>query len=493
MIIKTAIIFSLLLLAGIVPSAIQASEVMTEITTKIPASKPGSIRRFKARCEQLKDNFTIDVWMPDSYSPDGDDRYPVIYMHDGQNLFDPSISFNGTAWEIDLALEKLSTLGIIHNPIVVGIHNRGTKRPSDYIPRKPVLDYISESDRNASGMWSLVGNNFYGDDYIAFIATTLKPEIDRLFRTLADSSNTFIMGSSMGGLASIYALCEYPDIFGGAACMSTHWIGNFDYDNTIFPSAMLAYLEDHLPDTLNHRLYLDRGTVDLDSSYDKWEEMVRALVRKKGYTEEVGNLSVFTDKGASHSEVYWASRVDRPLHFLLASTSDPYIPAETEMKDMYVIFQDATRSWSKVNVFTWSPGVLQLGSWPGTAMTETVYNGKQAWEIRFSHKIPPTNIIFNDGTVQTADLDFKNSFVYNFQGPSVPVDPEAGIIYLSEDNIRVCLEGNLLIIDSLEARSLNVSTLDGRILCFNINAGKNAISLPSGVYIADGKKIIVRM
>ncbi len=483
---------SLMMLAGMAGSGAYASDTMTEITDRIPACSPGSIRRFSARCEQLDDSFTVDVWLPDSYAAGSEECYPVVYMHDGQNLFDPSISYVGAAWEIDLAIEKLSALGIIHTPIVVGIHNRSSKRPADYIPRKPVMDYIAEADRAASGMWSLVGNTFNGDDYMAFIAKTLKPEIDHLFRTLSDRDNTFIMGSSMGGLASFYALCEYPDVFGGAACLSTHWIGNFDYDNTIFPTAMLAYLSDHLPEADTHRLYLDRGTEDLDSSYGKWEEMARELVRGKGYTEEKGNLHVFTDEGATHNEVYWAARVDRPLHFLLASTDDPYVPGDTEMKDHYVVFQDAAYPWSRVNVFTWAPGVLQTGSWPGKPMKQIIYNGAPAWEFRFTHKISPTNIIFNNGSSQTADLDFRNNYVYTFKGPSAPVDISGLAVEAISVSPGIRTERGLLIVESVTSRDMEIYTPDGRVMKFTLAPGSNSIRLPQGIYVTEGRKIVIR-
>lgn len=194
----------------------------------------------------------------------------------------------------------------------------------------------------------------------------------------------------MGGLASLYAMCEYPQIFGSAACLSTHWIGNFDYDNTIFPNAMLAYINDHLPDPANHCLYLDRGTTDLDSSYETWEGMARELVRSKGYMEENGNFLCMTDEGASHNEVFWALRVDLPLHFILHSNDDPYTPDVPDIQNFQVVFQDASKPWSKVNAFAWAPGVLQLGSWPGTTMTEINYEGEKHGKLNsLTRSLPP--------------------------------------------------------------------------------------------------------
>ncbi len=487
--------FIALIASGATAAAPEAAAAgpMTEISTGyIPVSSPGVIRHYHVKSPELNANFTVDIWLPDNYESRADDRYPVVYMHDGQNLFDPSISFGGVAWEIDLAVAKLMEGDYIHTPIVVGIHNRETLRSCDYIPEKAVTDYISDTDRTASGMWSLVGNKFYGDEYMSFIANTLKPAVDAAFRTLDDAANTFIMGSSMGGLASIYALCEYPEVFGGAACLSTHWIGNFDYNSTIFPTAMIAYLTDALPDPDTHRLYLDRGTVDLDSSYDKWEEQVRALVRSKGYTEEKDNLMTFTDNGASHNELYWAARVDRPLHFMLKSSDKPYTPSDPGEQAFHVIFQDSSKPWTRVNAFTWAMGVTQLGTWPGTAMQEIVYNGQTAWEINFTHKIAPSNIIFNNGSAQTADLDFKNEYVYDFKGPREAIS--SGLTLPgAESGISLRANGRSLIAETPEACTLRIHSLDGRSYSFELTPGMNTISeLAPGIYICEGRKFMLR-
>ncbi|MDE6311712.1 MAG: starch-binding protein [Muribaculaceae bacterium] len=478
--------------AAAAPDAAAAGP-LTEISTGyIPVCSPGIIRHYYIKSPELNANFTVDVWLPDCYESRGEERHPVVYMHDGQNLFDPATSFAGVAWEVDLALGKLIEGDYIHAPIVVGIHNRGDLRPSDYIPEKAATQYIAENDRNASGMWSLVGNKFYGDEYMSFIANTLKPAVDAAFRTLDDAANTFIMGSSMGGLASIYALCEYPDVFGGAACLSTHWIGNFDYGNTIFPSAMIAYLTDALPDAATHRLYLDRGTVDLDSSYDKWEEIVRTLVRSKGYTEEADNLMTYTDNGASHNEIYWAARVDRPLHFMLKSSDKPYTPSDPGEQTFHVIFQDSSKPWTRVNAFTWAMGVTQLGTWPGTKMQEIVYNGQQAWEISFTHKIEPSNIIFNNGSAQTADLDFKNEYVYDFKGPREAISSGIDLPRTTEQTL-LRVEGRTLIAETDASRILQVHTVDGRSYSFVLSPGLNTITgLAPGLYISEGRKFIIR-
>lgn len=409
--------------AALAAPDVLSAEGLVEITTgTLPVASPGTLRHYTIHSPQLSDNFTLDILLPEGFSASATTRYPVVYAHDAQNLFDPATSFGGIAWEIDLTLGRLADMGIIHEPIVVGIHNRGTKRPSDYIPEKVAKEYIPASDFDRSYISSIVGGTFNSDEYLAFIVNTLKPAVDALYPTLADRANTFIMGSSMGGLISLYAMCEYPKVFGGAACLSTHWIGNFDEDSRIFPTAMLKYMEECLPSSETHRLYLDRGTKTLDAYYEPWEEQARKTARAKGYTEQTGNLYTFTDEGAEHNEAYWAARVDRPLHFLLHSTDEPYTPNPTGELEFRVIFQDPSHPWAKVNAFTWGGGTTQLGTWPGSPMQPTEYKGTPAWEITFRHKITPTNIIFNNGTAQTADLDFKDRHVYTFAGPGDPIE-----------------------------------------------------------------------
>lgn len=141
-------------------------------------------------------------------------------------------------------------------------------------------------------------------------------------------TTTFAIGSSMGALASMYLLCEYPEIFGGAACMSTHWIGslnlNSDYtmnDDEVCANAILQYLSDNLPSDSQHRLYLDQGTTGWDAGYLKYEVVAREIVRGKGYTEENGQLYVYDARGAGHNEWYWQQRIFIPLKFLLSKSA----------------------------------------------------------------------------------------------------------------------------------------------------------------------------
>ena len=151
--------------------------------------------------------------------------------------------------------------------------------------------------------------------YLKFLVKELKPFIDKTFSTLQNKHNTFIAGSSMGGLISMYAICEYPKVFGGAACISTHWPGTFAVDNNPIPGAFLQYLKIHLPSPASHRIYFDYGTETLDALYAPFQLQADAIMKAKGYTTKYWMTKKF--EGESHSEVAWRKRFSIPAIFLL--------------------------------------------------------------------------------------------------------------------------------------------------------------------------------
>ncbi|MDE6268454.1 MAG: esterase family protein [Muribaculaceae bacterium] len=287
----------------------------------------GSLSRYTVTSESLGADIVVDVWLPEGYGSSEAVRYPVIYAQDGQNLFDPDYTFAGVAWELDQTCDRLYASGDIDiQPIIVGINNRGSEglRPSDYFPEKS-LEYIPESEMPYTHIYTTCGGAFLGDEYARFVAEELKPMIDALYRTNPAPSRTFAMGSSMGALASLYLMCEYPETFGGAACLSTHWIGSLDLnpdysmnDDEVCATAILDYLRDALPSAGSHRLYLDQGTTGWDASYLVYEAEARRIARAHGYSESEGSLLIYDAKGAGHNEWFWQQRVDRPLRFLLS-------------------------------------------------------------------------------------------------------------------------------------------------------------------------------
>lgn len=248
---------------------------------------------------------TIDVWLPPGYAAHPRKRYPVLYMHDGQNLFDPALSYIGVDWGVDEAMTKLIAEGRAREAIVVGIWNTPL-RLQEYMPRKPVTgDALAIG---VEGMGDLPAASIVSDRYLAFIVGELKPFIDATYRTRRGRDDTFVMGSSMGGLISLYAAAEYPDVFGGVGAVSTHWpIGN---------GVVVDWLDTHLPDARSHRLYFDHGTATLDAQYAPFQQRVDAIARAKGYVDG-RNLATRVFPGAEHSERAWSQRVQVPLEFLL--------------------------------------------------------------------------------------------------------------------------------------------------------------------------------
>jgi predicted alpha/beta superfamily hydrolase len=250
----------------------------------------------------------VDVWVPSAYAADVDRAFPVIYMHDGQNLFEPEKAYTGVTWGVAEAIERLSAEGKIEPAIVVGIWNT-ENRFGEYQPTKPFRtpkgERIIKRIKRDKRMRDV---NFCADDYLRFIVESLKPMIDGNYRTKTDPYNTFIMGSSMGGLISLYAVCEYPEVFGGAGCLSTHW--------PVVRWVILPYLEGHLPSPEDHRFYFDHGTVELDRQYGRWQKKVDAVMLNKGYQPEVSWLTKVY-KGDRHHEECWQARIDVPLTFLL--------------------------------------------------------------------------------------------------------------------------------------------------------------------------------
>ncbi len=260
----------------------------------------------------------VDIWLPEGYSKSK--RYPVLYMHDGQMLYDAESSWNKQAWDIDDVASGLFSSGTIKEFIVVGVWNGGESRHSDYFPQKAfesltkiekdtVTAQLQRASIRINGLFSP-----QSDNYLKFIVNELKPYIDKTYSVYTDRENTFVAGSSMGGLISMYAICEYPKVFGGAACMSTHWVGTFTPENNPVPDVFLDYLKNNLPNPKDHSLYFDCGDRTLDSLYPEIQKKVDLLMTEKGYDETNWMTGFFP--GADHSENAWSERLHIPLGFL---------------------------------------------------------------------------------------------------------------------------------------------------------------------------------
>jgi predicted alpha/beta superfamily hydrolase len=254
----------------------------------------------------------IDIWLPPSYYMDEGKNFPVLYMHDGQNLFDTATSTWGITWGVAEWVDKLSVQGKIPEMIIVGIHNT-PKRYLEYMPSKP---FNSIERKTRSLIVEEYGGQPLGDEYLKFVVEELKPFIDSTYRTKPVQKFTYIMGSSMGGLISSYAITEYPEIFRGAGCLSTHWIGSKNHGGHAVSDAFVDYFSQNLPSPGNNIYYFDYGTETLDARYEPHQLKIDSIMSQAGYTEGK-NWITLKFEGAEHNEKSWQQRLDIPLQFLL--------------------------------------------------------------------------------------------------------------------------------------------------------------------------------
>jgi predicted alpha/beta superfamily hydrolase len=250
------------------------------------------------------------VWTPPDYKADPHRHFPVIYMHDGQNLFFAEKSYSKVTWGVAEAITRLAGWGLIEPAIVVGMDN-SANRFGDYLPTRAFE--TAEGQAQIEKMVDLHNdalekNEFVADLYLKLIVEVIKPKVDAYFRTLPGLPHTFVMGSSMGGLISLYALVEYPGVFGGAGCFSPHW--------PVVESVIQPYLKTRLPEARGHRLYFDYGSEGLDADYGTGQAMVDEVVREKGYQPGQDWLTRYAP-GGDHHERAWRSRLHVALRFLL--------------------------------------------------------------------------------------------------------------------------------------------------------------------------------
>ena len=221
------------------------------------------------------------VWLPPDYET-SNRPYPVLYVHDGQNIFDPATSFIGADWNIDATADRLIREGHMIPVIVVGIYN-SPKRMDEY------------------------GNGETGEAYRQFVVQTVKPLIDATYRTLPDRDNTATMGSSMGGLVSFLLAWNHPDVFRQAACLSP----------AFFPEVVdMVRIADAAPAGM--RLYMDNGTEGMEQRIQFFCDDMMDVLPGKGFSSG-HNFEWYLDNGAEHNEHAWAARVHRPLLFMFGT------------------------------------------------------------------------------------------------------------------------------------------------------------------------------
>lgn len=269
----------------------------------------GSLQHAEIISEYM-DTMSVDIWLPDGYSKAK--PYKVLYMHDGQMLHDSSQTWNKQAWEVDSIAGKMINNGEVAPFIIVGIYSKAKTRSADLMPQR-VMEYIESDSIKSLLKKRMIINEIRGDKYLKFMVMELKPFIDKTYNTNPAREATAVMGSSMGGLMSMYAICEYPTVFGSAACLSTHLSG-LATPNTEIPTAICSYLKTSLPHVATHRIYFDYGDQTLDALYPPYQKMVDEVMTQKGFTSANWETRYFP--GHAHTELAWSSRLHIPLVFL---------------------------------------------------------------------------------------------------------------------------------------------------------------------------------
>ncbi|WP_163935354.1 alpha/beta hydrolase [Paraferrimonas sp. SM1919] len=288
---------------------------VTHAFAGMPQVSSGSLERIDNMPSKFIPARHVDVWLPQGYSEAK--KYKVLYMHDGQMLFDANTTWNKKEWRVDEVVSTLITDGQIEPIIVVGIHNGGVKRRhSEYFPQAVFEGFTKEYQQQVlAEQRSADAPLFYepvdSDNYLKFITQELIPYIDANYSTQQNSEARVLMGSSMGGLISWYGLSRYPQYFAGAACLSTHWPGTMNRDGVV-ADAFNQYLAAQLPRLQDKRIYFDYGDQTLDALYPPLQ---RAVDKTFGQGFAKQNWQSLFFKGHSHDETAWAERLHHPLNF----------------------------------------------------------------------------------------------------------------------------------------------------------------------------------
>jgi pimeloyl-ACP methyl ester carboxylesterase len=250
----------------------------------------------------LRPTRVVEVWLPPGYDADSTTRYPVVYMHDGQNLFDPRIANTGVDWGVDETVVRLARQGVIPPIIVVGAWSTA-ERSREYSPWHGAAEYAR------------------------FLIEELMPRVNREFRTRTGPANTAVMGSSMGGLLSFYLVTRHPEVFGACGCMSTH----FPLSEEVAQRMLnLPAARPGVPDTTPYvvrdirsglkapagvRYWFDYGTLSLDSAYGPTHAIVRQWLLRQDRVEG-RDFMIRRYEGATHNEASWRARLGDALTFL---------------------------------------------------------------------------------------------------------------------------------------------------------------------------------
>ncbi len=264
---------------------------------------------FNMHIPQLSKERTIRVWTPSTYESHPDERFPVLYMHDGQNLFSRETAAYGEIWDVHTAVESLMATENFPGVIIVGIDNApGFERLDEY---SAWPCEVEDQLRERGEFEGVIGGGGVG--YGKFIVETLKPYIDAHYRTRPDRENTGVAGSSMGGVISLYLGAEYPEVFSK--------IGAFSTAGWFAVNGLTEHLK-ALNTTYRSKWYLDVGTEETSSkNVDNFNEIyvqgtlaIEQLLKSVGVSET--DIKVVVEEGATHFELAWARRFPEAFKWL---------------------------------------------------------------------------------------------------------------------------------------------------------------------------------
>jgi len=270
--------------------------------TSDPAYVPGPphsciprLETFHFHSALLPDDRTISIYLPREYETQPERRFPVFYLHDGQNLFDPQTSYiPGRTWRAGETADATAEHGLASPVILVGIANTGLRRMAEYTPTRDFRMGGGEGRR-----------------YGRAIIQEVKPFIDRTFRTLPEAANTGLGGSSLGGLITLFLGFEHPEVFSRLAVISPSLWWN--------QRSILTYVEQQNP-IPRPRIWLDIGTAEGNQHVRDTERLNRILLGKGWVAGQDLCLSVVPD--AVHDESAWAARFHDVLTFLFPPKPD---------------------------------------------------------------------------------------------------------------------------------------------------------------------------
>jgi predicted alpha/beta superfamily hydrolase len=266
---------------------------MTESPNPVTIPRTGALRTHAAFPSKLLVARDVHVYLPPGYETDAGRSYPVLYMQDGQNVFDPGSV--GKEWQLDETADALIDAGQIEPLVVVAVANTKNRR-DEYTPTCVELEMPDGTLSRGGGKANLYGR---------FLIEELKPFVDQTYRTRVHAASTAIGGSSLGGLVSLWLALEHSEVFGGALAVSpTAW-----WDNNVILTKIAA-----MPGVLPVRIWVDIGTLEGDRAVSGARRLRDALAQK-GW--KLGSdLHYFEQPGGEHDEISWGSRVEGMLTFL---------------------------------------------------------------------------------------------------------------------------------------------------------------------------------